>query len=277
MIYAMSDIHGCIEDIHKQMEQVDLSEDNRIVFLGDYIDYGNSSYQVLQYIWDLQKKYGDKKVIVLKGNHEQMFLEWIDDYRNLYSDGTEEYPIFNDWLRTDFECDANTISTFISDQQMNFLNQISRTCSMETINKEAVQMVLSAHEVLIEWIRKMPSYYETEKQIFVHAGVDEEAGEYWMWGTSDDILLGKFPATKGKFYKTIIAGHVGTGSRDLAGDRNYHDVYFDGESHYYIDGSVYNGGKLLLLAYDEEKDKYYQIEDGKKVLVEKFYNRFKEE
>ena len=269
MIYAMSDIHGCIEDIHKQMEQVDLSEDNRIVFLGDYIDYGNSSYQVLQYIWDLQKKYGDKKVIVLKGNHEQMFLEWIDDYRNPYSDGTEEYPIFNDWLRTDFECDANTISTFISDQQMNFLNQISRTCSMETINKEAVQMVLSAHEVLIEWIRKMPSYYETEKQIFVHAGVDEEAGEYWMWGTSDDILLGKFPATKGKFYKTIIAGHVGTGSRDLAGDRNYHDVYFDGESHYYIDGSVYNGGKLLLLAYDEEKDKYYQIEDGKKVLVEK--------
>lgn len=45
----------------------------------------------------------------------------------------------------------------------------------------------------------------------MHAGVDEEAGEYWVWGTSDYILLGKFPATKGKFYKTIVAGHVGTG------------------------------------------------------------------
>ena len=32
MIYAMSDIHGCIEDLQKQMEQVDLSGDNRIVF-----------------------------------------------------------------------------------------------------------------------------------------------------------------------------------------------------------------------------------------------------
>ncbi|NLI71235.1 MAG: hypothetical protein GX361_00705 [Bacteroidales bacterium] len=266
----MSDIHGCIEELRMKMEQVDLDGENYIVFLGDYIDYGDSSYQVLQYIWDLQKKYGDKKVIVLKGNHEQMFLEWIDDYRNSYSDGTEDLPVFNDWLRTDFEHGANTIRTFISSQQLDFLNQISRTCSLETISIEAVRMIFSGHEDLIRWLRKLPSYYETKNQIFVHAGVDEEAGEYWMWGTSDDILLGKFPATKGKFYKTIIAGHVGTGSGDLAGDSKYHDVYYDGESHYYIDGSVYKGGKLLLLAYNEGEDKYYQIEEGKKKPVKKF-------
>ena len=41
MIYAMSDIHGCIEELQKQMEQVDLSGKNRIIFLGDYIDYGD--------------------------------------------------------------------------------------------------------------------------------------------------------------------------------------------------------------------------------------------
>jgi len=93
-----------------------------------------------------------------------------------------------------------------------------------------------------------------------------------MWGISENILLGKFPATKGKFYKTIIAGHVGTGTRDLANDRNYHNVYYDGESHYYIDGSVYKGGKLILLAYDECEDKYYQIENGRKIPVKKFYN-----
>lgn len=81
MIYAMSDIHGCLKELQKQMEWVDLGGDNRIVFLGDYIDYGNSSYQVLQYILDLQREYGKEKIIVLKGNHEEMFLEWIDDYR----------------------------------------------------------------------------------------------------------------------------------------------------------------------------------------------------
>ena len=132
-------------------------------------------------------------------------------------------------------------------------------------------MILSGHEDLIWWLKGMPSYYEAENQIFVHAGVDEEAGEYWMWGTSDNILLGKFPATKGKFYKTIIAGHVGTGSKNLADNRNYHDVYYDGESHYYIDGSVYKGGKLILLAYDKDEDKYYQIENGRRMPIKKFY------
>lgn len=270
MIYAMSDIHGCIEEFQRLMKQVDLSGDNRIVFCGDYIDYGDGSYQVLKYIWDLQKKYGAEKVVVLKGNHEQMFLDWISDYRNPYPDGTEDYMTFNDWLRTDFESGADTIRTFISKQQMDFLNTISRTCSMETINREAVQMILSNYEKLILWIEQMPSYFETENQIFVHAGVDEEAGEYWMWGTVDRILLGKFPATKGKFYKTIVAGHVGTGTWSLANDRNYHDVFYDGESHYYIDGSVYKGGKLLLLAYDEENGKYYQVENRKMIFVRTF-------
>ena len=116
----------------------------------------------------------------------------------------------------------------------------------------------------------MPTYFDSDNQIFVHAGVDEEAGEYWMWGTSDDLLLGKFPASKGKFYKTIVAGHVGTGTRDLANDRSYHDVYYDGESHYYIDGSVYKGGKLLLLGYDENDGKYYQIESNRKIPVRKY-------
>ena len=270
MIYAMSDIHGCIEEFQRLMKQVDLSGDNRIVFCGDYIDYGDSSCQVLMYLWDLQKKYGAEKVVVLKGNHEQMLLEWISDYRNPYPDGTEDYMTFNDWLRTDFESGADTIRTFISKQQMDFLNTISRTCAMETINREAVQMILFNYEKLILWIEQMPSYFETKNQIFVHAGVDEEAGEYWMWGTVDRILLGKFPATKGKFYKTIVAGHVGTGTWSLANDRNYHDVFYDGESHYYIDGSVYKGGKLLLLAYDEENGKYYQVENGKMIPVRTF-------
>lgn len=72
--------------LQKNMEQVNLSGNNRIVFCGDYIDYGDSSYYVLKYLWDLQKKYGAEKVVVLKGNHEQMFLDWIEDYRNIYSD-----------------------------------------------------------------------------------------------------------------------------------------------------------------------------------------------
>ena len=33
MIYAMSDIHGCIDELEKKMELVDLSGNNRIIFM----------------------------------------------------------------------------------------------------------------------------------------------------------------------------------------------------------------------------------------------------
>lgn len=64
MIYAMSDIHGCLEALIEKMKYVDLSENNKIIFLGDYIDYGPQSGQVLQYLYNLQKEYGVNKVIV---------------------------------------------------------------------------------------------------------------------------------------------------------------------------------------------------------------------
>ena len=40
MIYAMSDIHGCLRELKDKMTQVDLQGDNRLIFLGDYMDYG---------------------------------------------------------------------------------------------------------------------------------------------------------------------------------------------------------------------------------------------
>ena len=43
MIYAMSDILGCIDELKQNMELVDLGDENRIIFLGDYMDYGAAS------------------------------------------------------------------------------------------------------------------------------------------------------------------------------------------------------------------------------------------
>lgn len=40
-----------------------------------------------------------------------------------------------------------------------------------------------------------------------------------------------------------------------------HDLFFDGKSHYFIDGSVYHpGGRLVLMKYDEESGTYSSIE-----------------
>ena len=69
----------------------------------------------------------------------------------------------------------------------------------------------------------------------------------------------------GSFIKTIIAGHIG--SATVSGDNSFHDIYFDGKSHYYIDGSVYKGGRLPLLMYDSDNGKYYEIKEGVKYLL----------
>lgn len=104
------------------------------------------------------------------------------------------------------------------------------------------------------WMRKLPYVYETDTQIFVHAGVDEDAGEWWKWGTSDDFLCMKFPWTTGQFLKDVIAGHTGT--HTISGDPDFHDVYWDGESHYFLDGSVHLSHRIPVLKYDVDKKRY---------------------
>lgn len=118
----------------------------------------------------------------------------------------------------------------------------------------------------IAWMEKFPLYYADEKRVFCHAGVDEEAGEYWEAGTSDYWYTGKFPASIGKFCIDIIAGHISTAS--IANDPKYRGIYFDGFSHYYIDGDVLKNGYIPILMVDTKTNKYYEITDnGKSEII----------
>ena len=267
MIYAMSDIHGCLKDLKRKMEMIPMEEGDRLILLGDYIDYGPCSGQVLHYVRDLQQRYGNEKVVVLKGNHEAMFLEWIDEYNRELTPGMEQL-CYDSWLKTDSEHRFNTFRTLVSEEQLDRIEGMTKTSSFAAWNIEAAKMVMENHADLISWIRCLPSFYKTQTQIFVHAGVDEEAEDYWEWGTGEEVFLWKHPASLGRFYMTIVAGHVG--ARSLARDRDFDGIYYDGASHYYIDGSVYAHGNLLLLGYDEKEDRYYRIENGKRIPITKF-------
>lgn len=106
----------------------------------------------------------------------------------------------------------------------------------------------------------MSYYYETETQIFVHAGVHEEAEEWWKYGTPEEKFLCKYPASGGRFYKDIIAGHISTSQ--IANDENFHDIFYDGDSHYYIDGDVNTSNRIPLLKYDDVTGKYYSLQES---------------
>lgn len=109
---------------------------------------------------------------------------------------------------------------------------------------------------IFQWISALPRFHETERQVFVHAGIDEEAGDLWRCGTEESIFTGKFPPTLGAFEKDVIAGHVGTGSEYLANDPAFHQVFWDGESHYFLDGSSELSHVVPVLKFDEGTGAY---------------------
>lgn len=101
------------------------------------------------------------------------------------------------------------------------------------------------------WLRDLPLFYETDRQIFVHAGIDEEAEDLWRVACEDWYFLEKVPPSFGPFPKDIVAGHVGT--YGLCGENR---VFWDGEAHFYLDGSTECSGVVPVLKYDSATGRY---------------------
>ena len=62
--YVMTDIHGRLEDLLRLMDQI--PPGSKLIFLGDYIDRGSQSAEVVAYVRSLEG------AICLRGNHEDM-------------------------------------------------------------------------------------------------------------------------------------------------------------------------------------------------------------
>jgi serine/threonine protein phosphatase 1 len=74
-IFAVGDIHGCYAKLRTLMERLPYdAEQDTVVFLGDYIDRGGQSHEVLDYLCGLQHKM--KNLVLLMGNHEYLMLEY---------------------------------------------------------------------------------------------------------------------------------------------------------------------------------------------------------
>ena len=218
-VFAMSDIHGCIDALHEALQLVDLSGDNQLVLCGDYIHGGKDDYAVLDRIMEMEKKYGPEKVIVLAGNHEDMAC-----------DG--RWPIG---------------ASRLSNARVN--------CNQD--------------DQYLLWMKQLRRYYVVGHTIFVHAGIDEEAEDWWEWGTDDFTFTEKYPAETGKFYMNIVAGHVGTA--EISGDPYFHDIYFDGESHYYIDCTVQQSGTIPVIQFDTDTNKFCHVTETGIRLILPYY------
>jgi serine/threonine protein phosphatase 1 len=174
MYYLIGDIHGYFKKLVNLFDKLKtrVKEEDTIIFLGDYIDRGAHSYEVIDFLISASRTPGFSTVF-LKGNHEDMLMSYLrgEDHNGLY--------IFNGG-------DA-TIKSYIAHQGEFRLPEHHR-----------------------EFFESLRLYYEGEDFIAVHAGLDpalplQHQDEHdLIW------IREKFFRADKRWDKTVIFGHTPT-------------------------------------------------------------------
>lgn len=174
-IYAVGDIHGCLDNLERLLEEVqpDLNRD-RLLFIGDYIDRGPNSKGVVDYVIRLQRLYPPENIICLKGNHEAMFLDFLQGKEvNLF--------LLNGGL--------NTIQDYWGDDWT-----------------EQRELALPPDHA--QFYRELLLYDETPDYIFVHGGLrpgvplEEQQEEDLLW------IRGEFVVSMDDYGRRVVFGHT---------------------------------------------------------------------
>jgi len=171
-IFAVGDIHGSFDRLQELMQKIpiDFARDT-LVFIGDYIDRGPASVEVVDYLIDLKKRVPE--IIFLKGNHEDMLEKYLD--------GTDRFTYL-------LNGGQNTLDSYLS-----------RNLESELYPIPPEHM---------EFFKGLRLYYETEAYIFVHAGLRpkvplaSQETEDLLW------IRDKFIYSKYNFGKTVVFGHT---------------------------------------------------------------------
>ena len=171
-IFAIGDIHGCFDKLRALMDKIKIDVDNDILlFLGDYIDRGPNSFDVVEYLIDLKKHF--QKIIFLKGNHEEMlkkYLEGKDRLTYLINGGQ---PTLESYMER------------------------SRTAGSPPIPQKH-----------LDFFESLSFYYQTDNYIFVHAGLRENIS-LEMQDPADLLWIREdFVSSDFDFGKRVIFGHT---------------------------------------------------------------------
>ena len=167
-LFAIGDIHGCFDSLKELVEnKIQLDKNDKLILLGDYIDRGNKSKEVVDYIIDLQEK--DYNITPLIGNHELLLLETFEDEKNKPK-----------WIQNGGD---------------------------ETLKSFGVSSIKDISPKYLDFFTNLKNYFSIEDYLFVHAGFNDKIlnpfqDTYSMvWESQVEYLN---PLLAGK---TIIHGH----------------------------------------------------------------------
>ncbi len=156
--FAIGDIHGDMAALDRVLAAFPpLEENDTIVFVGDYIDRGPRSKEVIEFIRRLPREI-PARVVALRGNHEDAWLRVID----------RGWPEFS--LPPSNGCLATLRSFAGMPREPN-----------ELVTPDELPSLLDGSFFpadVVAWMRSLPFYFENEHAIYVHAGLPRTHGAF---------------------------------------------------------------------------------------------------
>jgi len=189
-IYAIGDIHGRL-DLLQKAEQAIIDDAaaipgrKLIITLGDYIDRGPSSAQVISHLLAPPPENFDR--ISLTGNHEIVMLDYLD---GLVS--------FSDWMR--MGSDALLRSYGLDPEQLPLI--FSTAAKLDGFIRQSIP------KTHVDFLRSLPIFVDTPNVLFVHAGIDPTLP---IDAQSDEDLVfirHRFFDSRQPLPKLIVHGHT---------------------------------------------------------------------
>lgn len=71
---VIGDIHGGFKGLEQALDRVKPKEDDRLIFLGDYVDGWSQTPELLSYLIQLKE---EQNCIFIRGNHDDLVLGWF--------------------------------------------------------------------------------------------------------------------------------------------------------------------------------------------------------
>lgn len=145
--FAIGDIHGQFDTLKRLMRRIPFRpEVDTLVFMGDLVDRGPNSRDVIEYVYRLQQEASN--VIVLRGNHEQVML-----------DALSNREAFSLWM---FMGGKATYQNYCRSSEPVWDNYRA-----------------SLPKDTISYLQSLPLSYSNDHALFVHAGA--RRGEDGIW------------------------------------------------------------------------------------------------
>jgi serine/threonine protein phosphatase 1 len=173
-IFAVGDIHGMYEKLVQMMKILpwDPQQGDLLLFIGDYIDRGPKSKDVVDYLVKLKQHGGE--IVFLKGNHEQMLMRYYFEQK--------------DQMLYVANGGAETIASYVEG----------------AIGKKEFRLP----EDHVDFFYSLQISFQTDDYIFVHAGLRD--GVPLSDQTEEDILWirEEFIYSAYDWNKRVIFGHT---------------------------------------------------------------------